>query len=98
MTSIDFVGDDSEVYIATSLSSTGEYNLRGDDAEFEIDILGGGGTFSISHDDGYIRAGSAFELKYESDSKSTYKLPGGNSQVTFRGDDLSVRLSAQLAN
>ena len=97
-TNIDFVGDDSYVYIATSLSASGDYNLRGDDAEFEIDVLGGGGTFTISHDDGHIRAGSAFDLTYESDNKSTFKLPGGTSQVNFRGDDLSVRLSAQLAN
>ena len=97
-TSIDIVSDDSYVYIATSLSSTGDYDLRGDDATFELDVLGGGGSFVISHDDGRIRASQTFDLINESDHKTTYKLPGGNSLVNFRGDDISVRLNAQLAN
>lgn len=95
---IDFLGDDSEAYIATSISSSGSYLFRGDDAGFDIDILGGGGQFIISHDDGSIRASSSFKLEQESDSKSVYYLPGGNAEVQFRGDDMTVRLSAQLSN
>lgn len=94
---VDFVGDDSYAYIETFLPDNGVYNLGGDDANFEFDVLGGGGEFSISHDDGRIRASDHFELTYDSDSKKEYRLPGGNCQVKFRGDDIGVRLNAQLA-
>jgi hypothetical protein len=97
-TRIDIVGDDSYVYIATSLAADGDYDLRGDDATFDFDVLGGGGSFIIAHDDGSIRAGQNFTLVNESGHKSTFKLPGGTSRVSFRGDDIIVRLGAELAN
>lgn len=91
--SVEVRSKDGDVVIETTLADSGSYDFSGDDATFELVVLGGGGDFDISKDDGRVSASSDFDLIHESDYRVEYKLPSGEADVRIRTNDGRVRLS-----
>lgn len=85
--------DDGDLFIETSLVDDGEYNIRAQDGLVSMIISGGGGAFSIRHDDARVIAESGFEVREKSDSYTSVSLPNGNAKVDIRTDDARVRLA-----
>lgn len=85
--------DDGDLIIETSLADDGDYNIRAQDGLVAIAVSGGGGEFSIRHDDARVIADSGFEMREKSDSYTSVKLPNGGARVDIRADDARVRLS-----
>lgn len=91
--SVEVTAEDGNVSIETRLSDTGVYELRGDDADIDFVVLGGGGEFNVSKDDGRISASSAFDTIQESERRSKLQLNGGKADIDIRIEDGRVRLS-----
>ena len=85
--------EDGNMSIETEIKDGGLYDIRGDDADIEFIVLNGGGDFTVTKDDGSIRASSEFELRRESDYREEYSLNGGSADVEIRTNDGRVRLS-----
>jgi hypothetical protein len=98
LTGIDIRGDDSDFDIETSLADEGEYSFRIEDSSLDLNILGGGGVFTIHHDDAGISADRVFELKEQDEDFRKYHLPGGSAKVEISGDDMRVRLRSSITN
>ncbi len=92
-TSLEANVEDGTISVETEISDNGFYDIRSDDANVEFIVLNGGGEFTVTKDDGSIRASSAFELTRESDYREEYKLAGGSADVEIRTSDGRVRLS-----
>lgn len=91
--SVEVTAEDGNVSIETKLSDRGVYELRGDDADIDFVVLGGGGEFNVSKDDGRISASSAFDTIQESERRSKLQLNGGKADIDIRIEDGRVRLS-----
>ncbi|OEK06312.1 DUF4097 family beta strand repeat-containing protein [Roseivirga misakiensis] len=85
--------EDGSVSVETSLSDRGDYELVADDANVDFVVLGGGGEFNVSKDDGRISASSAYDTVQESERRSRFELKGGEARVEIRIEDGRVRLS-----
>lgn len=92
---IDANVDDGDLIIQTSLANNGNYSFNGQDGLVSLEITGGGGDFTIRHDDGHITTSGDFKTTYESENETRVTLAKGNARVSVRGDDTRVRLSAQ---
>ncbi len=90
--------DDGNINIETSLNTVGRYRLSSDDGSVELYITKGGGEFDLRHDDSRVTADPEFDLIDKSDDAASYKLPGGNAQITIRADDGNIRLRSRKAN
>lgn len=92
---VEMTVQDGSVIVETEISDSGMYEIRGDDARIDFVVLAGGGDFSITKDDGRVRATSEFETIRETDYRSELKLEGGKAEVQIRTNDGSVRLSTR---
>ena len=90
---VEIRGDDADIHLETSLASNGDYSLRVDDGNLNLQIRGGGGDFDIRHDDGRIRASGDFDLTYSGETRHEFKLTGGNAKVFVKTDDGNVELN-----
>ena len=95
---IDYRGDDGEVALQTSVGPNAMFKFIGDDAQYDIVITSGGGTFTIKHDDGRIDYDSNFRLMDKEEERLVLSLTGGRGKVVISGDDIKVNLSAPAAN
>jgi DUF4097 and DUF4098 domain-containing protein YvlB len=95
---MDIRGDDSDIDIETAVSNNGEYNFRIDDSSLALDIIEGGGTFIINHDDAGISADRVFSIESDDENYRKYTLPGGNARIEITGDDMGVRLRSSISN
>ena len=95
---MDIRGDDSDIDIETGVSNNGEYNFRIDDSSLVLNILEGGGTFIINHDDAGISADRVFYLESDDENYRKYTLPGGNARIEITGDDMGLRLRSSISN
>lgn len=86
--------DDGDIYIKTSLDKDGQYTFYSDDGNIDLGVLGGGGEFTIRHDDSSISSSEEFERISKEDSKSVYRLSNGGAVVKMRCDDARIRLRA----
>ncbi|TKJ39940.1 hypothetical protein CEE37_09390 [candidate division LCP-89 bacterium B3_LCP] len=90
---INAEAEDGELEIATTLNDEGSYHIECEDGEINLTILGGGGEFKVSYEDGRVKASGDFEIAEEDDDFSFYDLPGGNARVRIRMEDGRVRLT-----
>lgn len=84
--------DDGEVDITTVLADEGKYEFDMDDGELSLNIAGGGGTFSIDHDDGTIRTGDSFGEISSDEDQALYRLGGGEAHIEIETDDGEIEL------
>ena len=84
--------EDGTIIVETEIKDGGLYDIRSDDANVEFVVLSGGGDFTLTKDDGSVRAGSDFELKRETDYREEYTLKGGTADVEIRTSDGRIRL------
>ncbi|MDN5200456.1 DUF4097 family beta strand repeat-containing protein [Fulvivirgaceae bacterium BMA10] len=91
---LDVRADDGDIYIETFIAENGGYNLKTDDGDIRIRVLGGGGEFEVQHDDASIRTSSVFKTSYDSEHRSKFTLAGGNSKIYLRTDDGRIDLIA----
>lgn len=94
-TSISARLDDGDFLVHTSLSNGGDYSIDSQDGLVLLDILGGGGEFSIRHDDSRVDAQGDFKALEESESFTKLSLGQGSAKVNVRADDASIRLIAK---
>ncbi|MFY0593780.1 DUF4097 family beta strand repeat-containing protein [Roseivirga sp.] len=85
--------EDGSVSVETTLAKNGDYELVGDDASIDFTVLGGGGEFNVTKDDGRISASSDYDTIQKSERRSRLELPGGDAKVDIRIEDGRVRLS-----
>jgi len=85
-------GDDSNITITTRLDDEGSYNFDFDDADLQLNIIGGGGDFDIRHDNADISVGREFEEVLDDENRSIYRLLGGNAKVSIDTDDGDIDL------
>lgn len=85
--------EDGSIILETSISDSGIYDIRSDDARIDFVVLNGGGDFTVTKDDGSVRASSDFDTLRETDSRSELRLDGGKAEVQIRVNDGRVRLS-----
>lgn len=85
-------GDDSNITITTRLDDEGSYNFEFDDADLQLNIIGGGGDFDIRHDNADISVGREFEEVLDDENRSIYRLLGGNAKVSIDTDDGDIDL------
>jgi len=90
---VEMVVEDGSIIVETEIFDKGMYEIRADDARIDFVVLAGGGEFSVTKDDGRVRASSEFETIRETDYRSELKLAGGKAEVQIRTNDGSVRLS-----
>jgi hypothetical protein len=90
--SIDSNSDDGDVVIQTSLADNGQYSFKCQDGLVALDITGGGGDFTIRHDDGHVTTSGDFQTKFESEDETRVTLAKGNAKVSVRADDARVKL------
>ena len=95
---IDFRGDDGELALETSITPNSLFKLIGDDANFDIVITNGGGTFTIKHDDGDIDYDNNFRLMEQEEHRTVLALTGGRGKVIISGDDIRVNLASTQSN
>ncbi|MGK7391713.1 MAG: DUF4097 family beta strand repeat-containing protein [Candidatus Cyclobacteriaceae bacterium M2_1C_046] len=86
--------DDADLLIETSLAANGKYEFNGDDSDFELVVISGGGKFDIRHDDGSVRSSKSFTVIEENEDRTILELGKGNAMIYFNTDDASIRLSA----
>ena len=87
--------EDGTIILETSITNNGTYEIRADDARIDFVVLSGGVEFTVTKDDGSVRASSEFETIRESDYRSELRLKGGDADVQIRTNDGRVRLSAR---
>ncbi len=87
---IDVKTDDGTVDIATDLADDGYYRFVADDGHIVLDVLRGGGEFTI--DGGGVFSEAEYTLTYNSEEMRIYELAGGSANVTFTMDDGTVTL------
>ncbi len=90
--SIDASSDDGDIIIQTSLADNGQYTFRCQDGMVSLDVTGGGGEFTVHHDDGHISTTGDFKTTYESEDQTRLTLAKGTAKVTVRADDARVKL------
>jgi hypothetical protein len=93
-TSINATIDDGDLIIETTLDNNGAYSLSAEDGLVSMNVTGGGGEFSIHHEDGNITKDGVFKTLEESENLSRFSLSNGSAKVTVRADDARVKLSA----
>jgi hypothetical protein len=86
--------DDGDLSIETSLAGNGNYSLDSQDGSIVLNILGGGGTFDIHHDDARVVTEGNFTSIQKDEDRTKVSLTGGSAKINIRLDDGSVRLSA----
>lgn len=89
---IDLNTDDGSFRINTTLADGGSYLFDADDAELELFVRGGGGTFTVSHDNADISTDRAFEQTVNEENESVYRLTGGTARVRIDVDDADIEL------
>lgn len=89
---IDVSGDDASLYFATGLSDGGKYFFGIDDGDLELNILEGGGSIDITHDDTDINTIGNFSKVSDEEERSVYELNGGNARVEIKSDDGDIVL------
>ncbi len=89
---IELEGDDSNITITTRLDDEGSYRFDFDDADLQLNIIGGGGDFDIRHDNADISVGREFEEVLDDENRSIYRLLGGNAKVSIDTDDGDIDL------
>jgi hypothetical protein len=93
--SIDASSDDGDIVIQTSLADNGQYSFKCQDGLVALDVLGGGGEFTIHHDDGHVSSSGNFRTTYESEDQTRLTLAKGTAKVTVRADDARVKLETK---
>lgn len=94
-TSINARLDDGDFLVHTSLLNKGDYSIDLQDGMVLLEVLQGGGEFSIRHDDSHVKAEGNFRTVEETESFTKLLLGQGSAKVTVRADDASVRLLAK---
>ncbi|MEP2670922.1 MAG: DUF4097 family beta strand repeat-containing protein [Cyclobacteriaceae bacterium] len=85
--------DDGDFMIETSLSDSGEYDIRAEDGSVSMVVTKGGGQFDVRHDDARVIAEGAFDVYEKSETFTSLKLANGTAKVNIRADDARIRLS-----
>jgi hypothetical protein len=80
--------------LETSLTDSGNYYVRSEDGSVVMNILGGGGTFEIRHDDGRVITEGNFKRLVEEEHLTKLNLPAGSAVVHVQADDARIRLKA----
>jgi hypothetical protein len=87
--------DDGDLVIETALKSNSNYNIKGQDALIDLTVIGGGGEFSVNHDDGSVSFSGDFKTITETEDKTIARLNSGNAKVNVWADDGRVKLSSR---
>lgn len=85
--------DDSEFYLETSIPEKGKYEFFGDDSDFELVVISGGGRFEVNHDNGRTNVSGAFKIVSEDENQTILSLNDGTADIIFDNDDAAVRLT-----
>ncbi len=94
--SIELDSDDGDFNISTSLKNGSNYRFNMDDGDMALNILAGGGTFIIEHDNADISAGQAFRRTLDEENRTGFTLDGGSATIQIEVDDADIEL--QRAN
>jgi hypothetical protein len=94
-TAIDADVDDGDLMIETSLSDNGSYSINDQDGNVSLRITGGGGTFTVYHDDGNINTSADFKTLTENEDEIHLLLPGGKAEVVLHADDANFKLTTK---
>ncbi|PAU95127.1 hypothetical protein CK503_02695 [Aliifodinibius salipaludis] len=89
---IDVRGDDAALYFGTGLSDAGKYYFNIDDGDMELEILDGGGSIDIAHDDTDINTFGAFSKISGEEERTVYRLNGGQAKVEIESEDGDIVL------
>lgn len=89
---IDVTGDDASLFFATGLSDAGKYYFGIDDGDLELDILDGGGSIDITHDDTDIKTIGPFTKVSDEEERTVYNMNGGNASVEIESEDGDIVL------
>ena len=89
---IDVTGDDASLFFATGLSDAGKYYFGIDDGDLELDILDGGGSIDIIHDDTDINTTGTFNKVSNEEKRTVYNVNGGNASIEIESDDGDIVL------
>jgi hypothetical protein len=89
---IDVSGDDASLYFATGLSDAGKYYFGIDDGNLELNILDGGGSIDITHDDTDINAIGTFNKVSDEEGRTVYNVNGGDAKVEIESEDGNIVL------
>ncbi len=84
--------DDGSMILSTHLYDEGRYDLRSEDGDIDLEILGGGGQIDVYHSDGHVRFGKEFEVRRESEHRTQLNYPNGSATVDIEMDDGRVRI------
>lgn len=84
--------DDGDLQIETSLADNGEYIIDAQDGLVAMTITGGGGKFTVRHDDSRVTTEGEFQQIDRSEGRTTLVLANGNARVDIRSDDARVKL------
>lgn len=87
--------DDGDFLVHTSLLNNGDYSIDSEDGMVLLEVLGGGGEFSIRHDDSRVKAEGNFKTLEETESFTKLSLGQGSAKVNMKVDDATVRLMAK---
>jgi hypothetical protein len=91
--------DDGKLELETSLSESGTYSMRAQDGSVSLNVLNGGGNFTVHHDDGRVTTEGNFKIVEKSDDETRFTLSDGKARVDIRVDDGRVSLvSAKASN
>ena len=89
---IDVTGDDASLFFATGLSDAGKYYFGIDDGDLELDILDGGGSIDITHDDTDINTIGTFNKVSDEEERTVYNVNGGNASIEIESEDGDIVL------
>ena len=92
---VDVSTDDGDIALTTTLSDEGKYDIAASDGGVDLQIIGGGGTIEVRHDDTELDTSGQFTLVKSNDDYTELSLPNGSARVNLRVDDGHIDLRAQ---
>jgi hypothetical protein len=92
---IDVDVDDGDLMIETSLADNGTYNINDQDGNVSMRITGGGGTFTVYHDDGNLNTSADFKTLKENEDEIHLALGSGKAKVIVHAEDADVKLTTK---
>ncbi|MCB2199803.1 DUF4097 domain-containing protein [bacterium] len=87
--------EDGDLHIETTLADDGEYRFRAEDGDITLNVLDGGGEFSVYYEDGGARATRDFVQVEEDENFALFRLKEGTARVRFRVEDGRISLRAK---
>ena len=79
--------DDGTLYLSTEIYDDGDYELRTEDGEIDLEMLAGGGEITVRLSDGDVRWGKEFDVREDREHKVRLYHPAGSAHIYIDTDD-----------